>query len=98
MPDAVHHDPDPANGLRRSNADKRRCVEIALKEFEKMSCRAIADLRGVSNHMVDEIRPNDVEKIPRPPALTLSGAINQRTKTQRATRPRSRRTRRKTVL
>jgi len=50
-----------ANGLRRSNADKRRCVEIALKEFGKLSSRAIAELCGVSHPFVDGLR--DVETV-----------------------------------
>jgi hypothetical protein len=37
-----------ANGLRRTNADKRRAVEIALAEFPTLSSRAIAELCGVS--------------------------------------------------
>lgn len=47
-----------ANGLRRTNPDKRRCVEIALadKQWSKMSDRAIADHVGVSNVMVSGIR------------------------------------------
>ena len=46
-----------ANGLRRSNADKRRCVEIALKEFGGLSSRAIAELCGVGADMVIAHRP-----------------------------------------
>lgn len=46
-----------SNGLHRSNADKRRCVEIALREFPKLSSRAVAKMCGVSNHMVDDTRP-----------------------------------------
>jgi len=45
------------HGHRRSNADKRRCVEIALAEFPKLSSRAVAAMCGVSNHMVDDARP-----------------------------------------
>ena len=45
-----------SNGMRRTNADKRRCVEIALKEFGGLSSRAIADMCGVSNHIVDSAR------------------------------------------
>ena len=44
------------HGRRRTNADKRRCVEIALKEFGKLSSRAIADMCGVSNNFISEIR------------------------------------------
>jgi hypothetical protein len=43
-------------GQRRSNADKRRCVEIAVAEFPKMSSRAIAELCGVSDPFVLQIR------------------------------------------
>ncbi len=53
-----------ANGLRRSNADKRRCVEIALAEFGDLSSRQVAIMCGVSNHMVDDARPEDVGKSP----------------------------------
>lgn len=46
------------HGLRRTNADKRRVVEIMLKdeEWSKMSDRAIAKQCVVSNTMVSEIR------------------------------------------
>jgi hypothetical protein len=47
-----------ANGLRRTNADKRRCVEIALAEFGNLSSRAIAGLCGVSHPFVDGMRPD----------------------------------------
>ncbi len=46
-----------ANGLRRTNADKRRCVEIALQEFGNLSSRAIAGICGVSADFVSRIRP-----------------------------------------
>jgi hypothetical protein len=44
------------HGLRRTNADKRRAVEIALKEFTTLSDRAIAELCGVGNALVSEMR------------------------------------------
>ncbi|OGV61314.1 MAG: hypothetical protein A2498_00905 [Lentisphaerae bacterium RIFOXYC12_FULL_60_16] len=46
-----------ANGLRRTNADKRRCVEIALKEWPKLSSRAVAELCGVAPNTVEAARP-----------------------------------------
>lgn len=46
-----------ANGLRRSNADKRRCVEIALAEFGGLSDNAIGKMCGVDNHTVKAARP-----------------------------------------
>lgn len=48
------------NGLRRSNADKRRAVEIALKEFSKLSSNAIAELCGVSDFLVNSVRPEQL--------------------------------------
>jgi len=41
---------------RRTNADKRRCVELAIKEFASLSSRAIAELCGVSDPFVLQIR------------------------------------------
>lgn len=45
-----------AHGHRRTNADKRRCVEIALREFPNESSRTIAAMCGVSQPFVDGIR------------------------------------------
>lgn len=44
------------HGHRRSNADKRRCVEIALSEFPTLSSRAIAELCGVHHDLVTSAR------------------------------------------
>lgn len=52
-----------AHGLRRSNADKRRCVEIAVREFSGLSDNAIAQMCGVSNHAVKAARPVTLENI-----------------------------------
>ena len=41
-----------SHGLRRTNADKRRCVEIALEEFSNMSGREMARMCGVDNAFV----------------------------------------------
>ena len=49
------------HGFRRTNADKRRCVEIALREFPKLSSRAIAEMAGVSAGLIDGIR---LEQLP----------------------------------
>ncbi len=62
-----------ANGLRRTNADKRRCVEIALKEWPKLSSRAVAELCGVSNHMVDGARPVSLGENPNATRTTKDG-------------------------
>ncbi len=48
------------HGHRRSNADKRRSVEIALREFPKLSSRAIAEMCGVGKDMVQAARPSEV--------------------------------------
>lgn len=40
------------HGQRRTNADKRRCVEIALREFPKLSSRAIAEMCAVGDQLV----------------------------------------------
>ena len=45
-----------ANGLRRTNDDKRRCVQIALKEFPDWSDRRIAEVCGVGNRFVGTVR------------------------------------------
>lgn len=46
-----------SHGLRRTNADKRKAVMIALKEFPNLSSRAIAEKCGVTNKTVDQYRP-----------------------------------------
>lgn len=50
--------PNAIHGQRRTNADKRRCVELAVKEFASLSSRAIAELCGVSKTFVENIRPD----------------------------------------
>jgi len=45
------------HGHRRTNADKRRCVEIALREFPKLSSRAVARMCGVSHVFAESLRP-----------------------------------------
>lgn len=45
------------HGLRRTNEDKRKCVEIALREFPKLGDNAIAELCGVNDKTVAAHRP-----------------------------------------
>lgn len=52
------------NGLRRSNADKRRAVMAALERWPDKTDRAIAGLCGVTHHVVANCRPQ-----PEPGAL-----------------------------
>lgn len=44
------------NGLRRTNDDKHRCVEIALREFPDWSDRKIEEACGVSDYLVATVR------------------------------------------
>jgi hypothetical protein len=44
------------HGHRRTNADKRRCVELALKEFPEESSRSIAKICAVSDMLVGDVR------------------------------------------
>lgn len=45
-----------AHGLKRTNADKRRSVELALGEWPQLSDRQIAEICAVSNNFVSERR------------------------------------------
>jgi hypothetical protein len=45
-----------AHGVRRSNADKRKAVMLALAEWPDLSSRALADVCGVSDVFVGEVR------------------------------------------
>ena len=47
---------DPASGDAWANVE-RRCVEIALREFPKLSSRAVAELCGVDGKTVEAWRP-----------------------------------------
>jgi uncharacterized ParB-like nuclease family protein len=44
------------HGLRRTNADKRRAVEIAVKEFGKLSDLALAGICAVNRELVADVR------------------------------------------
>lgn len=47
------------HGLKRTNADKRRSVELALAEWPKISDREIARICFVSAEMVGDVRPKN---------------------------------------
>jgi hypothetical protein len=56
------------SGLRRTNADKRRAVRMALEARPKVSDNQIAKQVGVGNPLVARIRPsifNNVKDAPR---------------------------------
>jgi ParB-like chromosome segregation protein Spo0J len=71
------------HGLRRSNADKRRAVIIAIKEFPDLSDRAIADMCGVGHHLVGEVKNQLGESPSSKPRLGLDGK-RRKPSTQRA--------------
>ena len=50
------------HGYRRTNADKRNAVMIALREFSKLSNRAVADLCFIHRSTVDEIQSRKMEQ------------------------------------
>ncbi len=45
-----------AHGLKRSNADKRRAVEVVLKRKPEWSDRQIGEHVGVGHQLVSEVR------------------------------------------
>ena len=53
-----------AHGLRRTNADKRKCVLLAMNEpdYAKLSNRKLAELCNVSRMLVKEIKDEIAEK------------------------------------
>ncbi len=62
-----------AHGLQRTNADKRRCVEIALREFSGLSDRAVAKMCGVGAPMVGNFREANCNRITVEPAEKRKG-------------------------
>lgn len=44
------------HGLRRSNADKRRCVELAIKHWPDITNRALSEICGVSHTFINKVR------------------------------------------
>lgn len=59
--------------MRRTNADKRRCVEIALKEFAGMSDRAVAEMCGVGYSLVADVRKDQLPESDSSPRQGLDG-------------------------
>lgn len=75
------------NGLRRTNEDKRKCVELALGRFADRSDRWIAEACGVSNVLVSKIRPQLLTvNSSKPTAQTRTGSDGKKRK---APQPRS---------
>ena len=64
------------HGLRRTNADKRHAVGMALKEFPNLSDRALAEICIVSDHFVGDIRREltaNRSQFPPPPRIGRDG-------------------------
>ena len=64
------------HGLRRTNADKRHAVGMALKEFSNLSDRALAVMCIVSDHFIGDIRRESGAKrshLPPPPRIGKDG-------------------------
>lgn len=68
------------HGLKRTNADKRKSVEVALREFPNLSDRQIAELCGVGAPMVGRERVANCNSVTvdQPPArLGADGKIRK---------------------
>ena len=63
------------HGLRRTNADKRHAVAMAVKEFPKLSDRALAEMCLVGHPLVAEVRASTgiSSSCPPPPRVGLDG-------------------------
>jgi hypothetical protein len=64
------------HGLRRTNADKRHAVGMALREFPNLSDRALAEMCIVSDHFIGDIRRESGAKrshLPPPPRIGKDG-------------------------
>ena len=64
------------HGLRRTNADKRHAVGMALKEFPKLSDRALAEICIVSDRFVGDMRREltaNRSQLPPPPRIGRDG-------------------------
>ncbi len=85
--DALKHalGANAVHGQRRSPADKRRCVELALNEFPNMTQGQIADLVGCSREWVNRVSPKDVNSSQ--PARTVTGTDGKQYPAHKPRRP-----------
>lgn len=60
------------HGLKRSSADKRRAVEMAIAEWPNKGNNLIAELCGVSQPLVDDVRPSK----PKSPPVQFTESVN----------------------
>jgi hypothetical protein len=72
-----------ANGLRRTNEDKRKCVRIALDRWPEWSDRRIAEVCGVHNETVAKQRSLVTESV------TITQRIGKDGVKQPATKPKA---------
>jgi uncharacterized ParB-like nuclease family protein len=63
------------HGLRRTNGDKRRAVEMALAEFGNQSDRLLAEMCGVSQPFVSNLRHQLITVIGSKPRLGKDGKL-----------------------
>ncbi len=77
------------HGMARSNADKRKAVEVALREWTNLSDREIGRMCGVGHQMVAKVRPQQLdESSSSPQPETRTGADGKvRRMPQRAEKP-----------
>jgi uncharacterized ParB-like nuclease family protein len=73
-----------ANGLRRTNEDKRKCVGIALQRWPEWSNRRVAEVCGVSHMTVSRMRPEEVEQ-----SATVTQRVGKDGVRQPATKPKA---------
>lgn len=76
-----------ANGLRRTNEDKRKCVGIAVERWPERSDRWIAEVCGVSNHMVADCRPDQLGDSPTSTSRTGKDGKKRRAPAQETVLP-----------
>src|SRR5208283_3447748 len=63
------------HGLRRTNADKRRAVEMAIAGFGNLSDRLLAEMCGVSQTFVSNLRHQLTTVVSSKPRLGKDGKI-----------------------
>lgn len=66
------------HGLRRTNADKRRAVEMAIAEFVNLSDRLLAEMCGVSQPFVSNLRDQLITVISSKPRLGKDGKLRRK--------------------
>lgn len=68
------------NGRRRTNEDKRRAVEVALKEYPNLSSRKIAEMCAVSHDFAERVRKQQLSSDDSSTGRQLSSDDSSRTR------------------